>query len=457
MEFDFALEWQNIEYALNESEFITLSEITGERLITSNPNAIKTIGRVGIGVPMLTVNAAARAAGKVAGGVARGTLKTAKLIAKSRFGRADFWGKLIQRLKEIWQRFKNIISSLFKSNEDFIAKELYNAEAVLRNALSNKRIFNQNMNFDNIYPYWKSFNILLSIKINPLNTGNAYMMESLDNKNNFVTANIPALRNIDFDNSNCVEQLKQSLRGSSEPISIGIEEVAKNARSMVDFLRNKDTYLAQLEHEQNTVIRSAEDALRMVSNGQFGGNDDMSASYDRAEADAITKKAMRIRNFISLAQNIIGVKETIFNEYANQSLNLLRIALRKCSAVLSGEVENTKMRHYIDPSQLEDPETRDYGKIPFISKKADRADALVNLNRKREVNIDDKYLETLPDDSAVLQKEIEKATKERDKLKAFINNRKKIGASDSRYIEIKRVIDDYDNRIDALTKKLRTL
>ena len=73
MEFDFALEWQNIEYALNESEFITLSEITGERLITSNPNAIKTIGRVGIGVPMLTVNAAARAAGKVAGGVARGT------------------------------------------------------------------------------------------------------------------------------------------------------------------------------------------------------------------------------------------------------------------------------------------------------------------------------------------------------------------------------------------------
>ena len=456
---DYAIEWLIIEHQLSEAmDYDIEDELFNEGIVT---RGILTAGKVGASVPGHIVTKGIVNAGKIAyggpllygGKYVAHSMKNyhpiqgmknmgqfAGNLARSPMMRASFWGRLLNKLKELWQRFKNIISSLFKTNNSFVNSELTNVEAVIHKAMSNNASANKlyQMTFRDVYPYWLRQDVITQVTVPPFNINDTNMIQSLSDKNTFVNRYIRPLSRIDFNNPECTDNVKALFRGTNQATNIRFDQVAPHIKQISDTCKNTTAYVNRLQQEHRQNEQAANEAMRKLEQMETFQNQN-----NEVQAQDTAQTIMAIRNYISISQLIVGCKETIIQERYMQSVAIMRQILFQCKAVASKEeVANMEVANN---TQVSDPLEGKSAVSRAIKKMRDPE------GTKKEIQVSDEYRANLPTDKVQLQKEMLKIKANIDALK------KDVGSLSSRLPKNQQERQYKLDQIDKFERRLAIL
>ena len=444
---DYAIDWLNIELQLSEAVDYDIEEdMINEGIVTKG---ILLGGKLGAG--------AAIGAGKyVASSMknynpVQGVKNTGEMlgnVARSPLMRASFWGRLLNKLKELWQRFKNIISSIFKSNSAFVNTELANIDAVINKAMADNNVANKlyQLTFKDVYPYWTRQDIMDQIVVPPLNVNDRNMIQTLSDKNAFVNRYVRNLAKIDFQNPDCAENIKFLFRGSTGSMSVRFDQIAPYIRRISDSCKSTNALVARLQNEQRQNEQAANEAMRKLQ--------ELELSQNQAQAAEATQTILAIRNYISISQTILGCKETIVQERYMQSVRMLRHILFNCKAAATKqEIKNAEVAR--GTTVTHDPLEGKSAPEKFIRSKLDPKGS------RKEIEVDAEYNNSLPEDKIKLEKEILQVQQEIQKIEQYLAkvvNKTKLAFSSKEAAQqkyMRQQLDLYKRRLAVLVNKYK--
>lgn len=483
------LEWENIEMELDEAFAYILDEETiisesgysglGHQYYAGFRSAINS----GIGAGSYVGRTAGRAVKEQIGKSASAAknfgatmANAASRIANNPLVHSKFWEVLVEKLKMIWQKFKNVISALFKSNQRLVQTEIYNIKAIVRKALEDPELGNKVNLFEikNVYPYWKKHNIILK-PLPHLNMRDRQMLDSLMDKNAFVSKYLRDYIAFDFSMADVGQYLLDALRGAGDTDgakSMQIYEILPYIDIMLEWVKDIKGQETSLEREQNTIISAAEEAVRRI---QSSGVENASnihnatdANINNRMAEMIANDLTAVRNYISVVQTIQSVRMTIVKERSEQTLRIMREILMRCGAASSADIgvaknkDNVKDEYTAEQkAKREEFDNKTYeGKNMFDrakknrNKRADTRDQLSSkfdekMGGASKLVIDKNYMDSLGDNPKKIDREIKDLKNRYDDIRKFILRN-----------EITRDTDEFRilyGRMEDYKRKMRTL
>ena len=460
---DYAIDWLNIECQLSEAlEYDTADEMLNEAGITRGllglanmaaapagrglTKAALTVGKYGVGAPILYGGKAIahdlKNYNPIQGAKNFGNLMGD--IARSPMMKAGFWGNLLNKLKELWQRFKNIIASLFKTNNSFVNTELNNVEAIVSKAMSNNATANKlyQMTFKETYPFWMQQNTMEQIIVPPFNSGDKNMIQSLSDKNEFIRRYVRPLSRIDFNSGDCVQNVKNLFRGSDSPVNVRFDQIAPYIKQITNTCRNTNAYVNRLQQEHRQNEQAANEAMRKLEQMQMMQNGQQDPSQ-------IAQEILAIRNYISISQLILGCKETVIQERYMHSVSIMRQILYHCNAASKQEIKNAEVNNY---TRTEDPLE---GMSKGQQRKAMKQDP---EGSQKQLYVNDEYKQSLPDKKKKIEKEIAQIQYEKEQIEAYLRKiSSKLGKNKPQTDYMKEQLEAYNKRLAILTQRYNEL
>ena len=473
---NFAIEWENIEYALNESELIALNEVQ-----TRPVYKMGFMGKAAAAPAAAVYKTGKNVAGMAVDSVRNwdptqigkksvlGITKTAGRIARGPLCQTPFWQRLLAKIREIWQKFKNVMSALFRTNQSFVNNELYNAEAIINNALAQDSVDgeqnNLNITFKDIRPYWNGERYFNQIKIPPFDPNNQQMMDSLSDVNQFVATELRGLSNLDFNNGDCINQLTHYLSGG-DPINCSLYDLVPYIKNIISYCIDYKAILADLQRTQESLERAAQESISVIqrsgimqettNSGQFDSN------IENNKINNVADTTMRINNYIRCVSRISGVQKTVVRDRYNQSINILREVLKKCRPASKSQIQNAEVNNKTEvtkPSSNEenDKEYKDNMWGRFQAKRDTNKKLAGNPASKGEIEItDNSLMNSLPNNEKKLKKRAERVNQEKQEIANFIKN-KKISQNDPRFQALYDQYLSYEKHLAVINKKLNDL
>ena len=484
---DFLLDWQNIEYALNESELITLNEMdtTGKlfRVDLSGLGGLAPAGKFVVKKAGQAMMGPAFKDGKGLSGLKQGFQNIGSnlgRIARNPLFKTEFWNRLKTKLRDLWLRFRNMIAALFRSNQGFVEKELDNVVAIVKNAQTQARGVKNgwegdilhHVKFNDLYPYWRSNSFVNNMYIPPLNINNSSMMDLLATPSDFLRIIIPGFNGMQYtNNQELAEQLKAIFRGNNgeKMTKCSGSSIMPYIEIIIDHCRDKDGVINRIKQDTDSLITAAQEAYNYINRmgvvqeagvnnyGEFDNN------VENMKAEQVLDTLTKIRNYISICQCINGVRETIVIERYNQAIYVCREILKQCSAPATKEQQqNAEMNRNItvtkESSKNEEPvKKRGKGIIGRMQARHDTKKKIMDPSKERgEIEVDEKYLNSLPSDMRKLTKRAEKVQQQRDEIINFIK-RKNITQDDGRFGPLWDQVQDYEKHLAVLSKRMRDI
>ncbi len=427
-------EWNYFEYTMFDESLdnILLSELN---TFSRKGNLI----RGGTDVTMRMSGAMGRAAGGFVGKnierVKSGELaahlqKRAGTVTKA-IASGDFWKRMIQMIKEMWGKFRNVISSIFKSDENFINNELYNVRTILRNAVDSNTLKTGESDITvKLYPYWLGHPHISKLDIPRLNVNDENMLNALNN-GTFMSTYIKGVDNIPYNDGNFTEALNTKFRGGPAEITMDLNTLNKTIDNIIRVCKDNTRIVRQLERSSSNLTAAANDALRLI-NASHGADN--------------TKLLMAIQQYQSLGNKVLACAKGVVSEGLRACINVCKKIMRSLRAAGGNEVENERLRD--ETNGVNDAKSKGF----FGSgKDLDRA-----IPSRIQVTQD--TLNTLGNDPNKIAKKINALMKERDNLKAFITKRKiPIKGNNPKYQIIHQRVQDYNRQISLLNTRKKQL